>query len=635
MFEIKRSSENPILHPDPNVSWESEAVFNPSVIVRDGVTHLFYRAVGKPEDGKSEYSRVGHAVSKDGVHFKDRQQFIVPENDWEKHGCEDPRATLFEGRTYVFYTAVSEFNADGIKVAVAISDDLRMVKEKHLVTPFNAKAMALFPERVNGKIAAVLTVNTDRPPTKICLALFDKIEDLWSEAYWNAWYGNLESHVIDIAMNERDRIEVGGGPLKTKEGWILFYAYIYNSLFPPAIFGVQALLLDNKDPQKIIGEVKRPFLVPEAEYEHYGRVPHIVFPSGAVMHKTTVDLYYGATDMTSCVASINKKELIEELLLVEGRQFKRFDGNPIISPIKEHAWESKAAFNPAAIYEGGKVHLLYRAMSEDNTSYIGYAASSDGFNITERLSDPIYSPRADFEQKTVPNGNSGCEDPRITKIGDRIYMCYTAFDGKGPPRVAMTSISVRDFLVKRWTWSASTLISPPAQDDKDTALFPKKIKGKYVFLHRLGADIWIDFVDSLDFPGAKCFLGGEILMRPRDTAWDSKRIGIAGPPIETKYGWLLLYHGISKRTGHYSVRAALLDLKDPRKVLYRTHDSMLDPKMPYEKDGIVPNVTFPCGSVIIKGTLYAYYGGADKVVGVATVNMKALISGLLHEAKKH
>ncbi len=123
-------------------------------------------------------------------------------------------------------------------------------------------------------------------------------------------------------------------------------------------------------------------------------------------------------------------------------------------------------------------------------------------------------------------------------------------------------------------------------------------------------------------------------MRPRDTAWDSKRIGIAGPPIETKHGWLLLYHGISKRTGHYSVRVALLDLKDPRKILYRTHDSMLDPKMPYEKEGIVSNVTFPCGSVIIKDKLFAYYGGADKVVGVAMVELAALVAGLLHEAKK-
>jgi predicted GH43/DUF377 family glycosyl hydrolase len=634
MFDVKRFSENPVLRPDPDVPWESEAAFNPSVVVRDGITHLFYRAVGKPEGGMAEYSRIGHAVGKNGARFKDRTAFIVPEHDWEKRGCEDPRATFFEGRTYVFYTAVSEFSADGIKVAVAITDDFKTISEKHLVTPFNAKAMALFPERVNGKIMAVLTANTDRPPARICIAAFDRIEDIWSEAYWKAWYDSLSRHVLGIDMNEKDQIEVGSAPIKTEAGWLFFYSYIYNYFSPPAIFGVQALLLDAADPWKIVGEMKRPFLVPEQEYEHYGRVPHIVFPSGAVVRRSVVDIYYGAADTTSCVASAKLTDVIEELRLVAGRQFERFPGNPIIEPVAGHPWESKATFNPGAIYLDGKVHLLYRAMSDDNTSVLGYASSTDGFRVSERLSDPAYVPRADFEAKLVPGGNSGCEDPRITKIGDTIYMCYTSYDGKDPPRVTFTSIAADDFVAKRWNWSKPVIISPLEKDDKDAALFPKKIKGKYVFLHRLESEIWIDFVDSLDFDGRTKFLGGEILMRPRDTSWDSKRIGISGPPIETKHGWLLLYHGISKRTGHYSIRAALLDLKDPQKVLYRTHDSMLDPKMPYEKEGIVPNVTFPCGSVVIDGKLFVYYGGADKVVGVATVDTETLAAGLLREAKK-
>ena len=141
-------------------------------------------------------------------------------------------------------------------------------------------------------------------------------------------------------------------------------------------------------------------------------------------------------------------------------------------------------------------------------------------------------------------------------------------------------------------------------DNKDAALFPRKIGGKYFFLHRLGSDIWIDSVSTLDFDGENTFLGGKILMRPRDTAWDSRRIGISAPPMETPHGWLLLYHGISKRTSHYSVRAALLDLNDPTKVLYRTEDSILEPKMQYEKDGIVSNVVFPCGAAVIRGELF-------------------------------
>jgi predicted GH43/DUF377 family glycosyl hydrolase len=313
----------------------------------------------------------------------------------------------------------------------------------------------------------------------------------------------------------------------------------------------------------------------------------------------------------------------------------RFEGNPIIAPIAEHKWESKATFNPAAILLNGKVRILYRAMSDDNTSVVGYASSVDGVHISKRGEEPVYTPREVFEEKRVPGGNSGCEDPRLTQIGSTIYMCYTAYDGVDVPRVAFTSISAEDFEGHKWNWTKPILISPPGMDDKDAALFPKKIGGKYWFLHRLGSDIWIDSVRDLDFDGETKFLGGKILMRPRVGDWDSRRIGGTSPPIETKYGWLLFYHGISRRTNHYSVRAALLDLKDPTLVLYRTHDPLLEPEMPYEKDGVVQNVVFPCGSVLMKGQIYVYYGGADKVVGVATLDMKTVLEGLLHEAKFH
>jgi predicted GH43/DUF377 family glycosyl hydrolase len=638
MPSLKRSPENPILFPDPAVPWEAEAAFNPTVIEVKGTYHLFYRATSSKDkaDNGANISTIGHAIGKDGVTFHDRTQFIKPDHEWERFGCEDPRVTEFEGRYYIFYTAVREFSADGIKVAVAISDDLKTVAEKHIVTPFNAKAMTLFPERIGGKqgkIAVLVTVNTDRPPAKICLALLDRIEDLWSESYWKTWYEHLDDHVLAIEKNEKDQLEVGAQPLKTKDGWLIFYSYIYNYFSPPATFGVQALLLDLDEPKKIIGEVKRPFLVPEEEYECYGRVPRIVFPSGAVIRKAMVYLYYGAADTTSCVAMLNLKNLLTELQLVTSRQLLRFEHNPIIAPIAEHAWEAKAVFNPAAVYEDGKVRIFYRAWSNDNTSVIGYASSSDGLHIEKRLAEPVYIPREEFERKREPGVGSGCEDPRITRIGDRFYMCYTAYDGKNPPRVALTSIAHDDLVAHRWNWTRPVLISPPGMDDKDAAVFPKKIGGKYWFLHRLGSEIWIDSVSSLEFNGTTQFLGGKILMRPRDTAWDSKRIGIASPPIETKEGWLLLYHGISKRTGHYNVRAALLDLKNPEKILYRTHNTLLEPTMPYERNGLIPNVVFPCGAVVMRDELFVYYGGADTVVGVATVDLKALVNGLVTEAK--
>ncbi|HUZ92843.1 MAG TPA: hypothetical protein VNG29_02470 [Candidatus Paceibacterota bacterium] len=635
---IRRSAANPILMPDPSLPWEAHAAFNPSVVKKDGIFYMLYRAMSAPQkkDGKDVgISSIGIATGKDGVHFEGHRLLFGPTEPWERFGCEDPRITEFEGKFFIFYTAVSEFSAEGIKVAVAITKDLKTIDEKHLVTPFNAKAMALFPERVNGKIAALLTVHTDLPPAKICLALFDRVENLWSESYWRKWHDHLEDHVIGIEYNEKDHVEVGTAPVKTKNGWLFFYSYIYNYFSPPAIFGIQATLLDLTDPQKIVGEVKRPFLVPEEEYELYGRVPNIVFPSGALVQGDKIHLYYGATDTTCCLAIIKLKELLEHLIFTAKRQLARSEKNPILLPVAGHAWEASAVFNPAAIYEEKKVHLLYRAVSADNTSTIGYASLIDGETIAERLPDPVYVPREDFEQKKVAGGNSGCEDPRLTQIGDTIYMCYTAFDGKDPPRVAFTSITQNDFVNHRWNWAKPVLISLPGTDDKDAALFPRKIGGKYIFLHRLGSEIWIDSVKTLDFDGASKFLKGTVLMRPRETTWDSKRIGIACPPIETKYGWLLLYHGISRRTNHYSVRAALLDLKNPSRILYRTQDPLLEPKTDYEKEGVVPNVVFPCGAAVINGRLYVYYGGADKVVGTASIDLKFLLSGLVHESKFH
>jgi predicted GH43/DUF377 family glycosyl hydrolase len=622
--------------PDPSSPWQAEAVYNPSVAEYGGRVHLLFRATGvkmNVEGREVEVSSIGHVSGKNGVSFTGaRDQLVVPVEPWERFGCEDPRVTEFEGNFYIFYTAVSDFSENGIKVAVAITKDFKTIDERHLVTPFNAKAMALFPERIGGKIAALITVNTDRPPAKICVAFFDRIEDIWSKDYWDEWYAHSDDHALAIERNNgKDQIEVGSAPLKTKDGWLFFYSYIYNYFSPPPIFGVQAALLDLADPQKIVGEVKRPLITPEEEYEFYGRVPRIVFPSGALIKGANIHLYYGATDTTSCMAVFKKRELLEQLVFTAKRQLVRSDKNPIIVPIPEHAWESQATFNPAAIIASGKVHILYRAMGNENTSVIGYASSRDGVTIDERLPEPVYVPRAVFESKKMLGGNSGCEDPRVTKIGDTIYMCYTAYDGAEPPRVAFTSILEKDLIAHHWNWTEPILISPPGMDDKDAALFPKKIDGKYLFLHRLGSEIWIDAVDDLEFKNDR-FLGGKILMRPRDTAWDSKRIGISAPPISTKYGWLLLYHGISRRTDHYNVRAALLDKKDPSKILYRTHDPLLEPTPLYEREGVVANVVFPCGAVVRGGTLFVYYGGADKVVGVATIDIDLLVEGLVKEA---
>ena len=123
-------------------------------------------------------------------------------------------------------------------------------------------------------------------------------------------------------------------------------------------------------------------------------------------------------------------------------------------------------------------------------------------------------------------------------------------------------------------------------------------------------------------------------MNPRTGARDSRKIGIAAPPIKTKYGWVLLYHGISKKDDHhYHLRAALLDLHDPRKVLVRTQHPIFEPEVSYEKEGQVANVVFSCGAALIKDELFVYYGAADQVIGVATIQFSDFVKKLLKEKK--
>lgn len=306
--------------------------------------------------------------------------------------------------------------------------------------------------------------------------------------------------------------------------------------------------------------------------------------------------------------------------------------NPVIKPRPDHAWEAFNTFNPAALYEAGKVHLLYRAQGFDYLSVVGYASSQDGLSFDQRLDEPVYDPRLLGHQpvkKGLPNfqyvsggGYGGSEDPRLTRIDERIYMTYVDFDGDSPPRIALTSIAVEDFLNHRWLWERPIIISPPGVVDKSACLLPKKINGQYVIFHRIFPNILIDFVKDLKF-GKDKYLKGQYKITPRRGMWDSRKIGAGAPPLETEDGWLLIYQAVDDRDdSHYQVGAMILDLNNPTKVLYRSQQPILTPDQTYENEGFKAGVVYPCGAVIIEGTLFVYYGGADSYVCVATANLK-------------
>ncbi|MFA6355138.1 MAG: hypothetical protein WCW65_01805 [Candidatus Paceibacterota bacterium] len=317
-------------------------------------------------------------------------------------------------------------------------------------------------------------------------------------------------------------------------------------------------------------------------------------------------------------------------------KLKKSLSNPIIKP-SLYSWESKATFNPAAFESDGKIHILYRAVGDDDSSVLGYAFTYDGLNIEGRPTYHVYKrffhynedmPKIDYLSGGGWSG--GCEDPRLTLIGDTLYMIYTAFDGWGSVRIAMTSIKLEDFKNGKWNWKKMVMISPPNEINKNWVLFPEKINGKFAIMHSFYPKILIDYFDSLDELDGKHFIKSNNT-RPIDSArtWDSWFRGVGPSPIKTPDGWLILYHAMDhKNPDRYRMGAMLLDLKDPTKILYRSRNPILEPETDYENNGYKWGVIYSCGAVVKEGELFVYYGGADKYVCVATMNLKELIDDL-------
>jgi predicted GH43/DUF377 family glycosyl hydrolase len=150
-----------------------------------------------------------------------------------------------------------------------------------------------------------------------------------------------------------------------------------------------------------------------------------------------------------------------------------------------------------------------------------------------------------------------------------------------------------------------------------------------MLFHRIDPMMCADFLDTLDFKKSRLTRCIEV-MGPRPGMWDSVKIGIAGPPIKTEKGWLLIYHGVSK-TSTYRLGAVLLDLHNPSVVISRSVDTIFEPIEKYEKEGVVKNAVFSCGAIVRDDTILIYYGGADTVLAVAKMSMKKLMKILLPE----
>lgn len=426
-----------------------------------------------------------------------------------------------------------------------------------------------------------------------------------------------------------------GSVINIKRGIIVIY-YVRKNMREGNIYSVGLALFDKKNPGRLIYRSDTPIW--EQNRTWHGQR---VYPMGGVFFKENLYLYFGVEGNAVYSVSIgNIKHLLHSKDKSE-LKLKKHLRNPIITPVLKHIWEASATFNTAALYDDNKIHFLYRAMGPHNTSVLGYASSKDGLNIDERLKEPVYYPTQPFE---VPinfpsinymsgGGYGGCEDPRLTRIDDTIYMTYVAYNGKDAPKVALTSIKRVDFRLKNWVWAKPKIISAPDKVNKNAVIFPEKIDGKYVIMHRVFPDILIDFVDDLNFDNS--FLTGQFKISPRADLWDSRKLGAGAPPIKTGIGWLLIYQAVDDRDpGKYKIGIMVLDLKNPTKVLYRPDYPILEPTEWYENEGFKAGVAYPCGAIVKKGILYVYYGGADTVICAATAPLDYVISQIKKEKAK-
>ncbi|TSC64524.1 MAG: glycosidase-like protein [Parcubacteria group bacterium Gr01-1014_106] len=305
---------------------------------------------------------------------------------------------------------------------------------------------------------------------------------------------------------------------------------------------------------------------------------------------------------------------------------QRVGKGPLLAPTNRW-WEDLAVYNPAAV-EGadGVVHILYRAQGKDRVSRLGYATSRDGVTIDHRSPDPVFEPELNGTSEQL-----GTEDPRLIRMGDTYYMTYTAVSfyrtadphaewiPSAPPswRVRIALASTKDF----HTFTRRGVLLPH-MDNKDAVLFPEKIRGQYVLLHRLPPDMWIATSNDL-----ASWQDHRVVLRTRPALWDEHKLGAGPPPVRTPEGWLVCYHGVDHHTV-YRAGFALLDLEDPSRILGRSSEPALEPQESWEMVGQTPRVVFPSGMVLRGDEVYVYYGGADSVVGVARGSLHAILASL-------
>jgi predicted GH43/DUF377 family glycosyl hydrolase len=302
-----------------------------------------------------------------------------------------------------------------------------------------------------------------------------------------------------------------------------------------------------------------------------------------------------------------------------------------------------AKFNAGMTLAGDVVHMVYRyaewRAEFDPASQSNYAVDETRYARLTPTGAVIFDSQRPLLAPSEPWDVSGCQDARVIPFEGTYYLIYCGWDKDAAPagqdRARVGIARTDDFItaeklgcVEHYTW------------DKDAFIFPERIGGKIAFVHRISPNIQIDYFDSfaelLD-PRAWADYAERVEAATVLRAafpWECGKVGGSVPPILTDDGWLFIYHAVETfpdRPFIYRAGAALLDARNPSRVIARLPYPILEPEADYELYGDVGNVVFPVGGYVYDGDLYISYGGADRCVALA----KTPLAELLAELRRH
>ncbi|HVA88865.1 MAG TPA: glycosidase [Chloroflexota bacterium] len=307
---------------------------------------------------------------------------------------------------------------------------------------------------------------------------------------------------------------------------------------------------------------------------------------------------------------------------LEDELFVRDPDNPILVP-GDAWWEARGVLNPGVAVVDDRVAMVYRAVGSDGLSRLGLAWSADGRQFTERRF--LHEAALDDHE-----GRLGVEDPRLIWLDDELWLVYTKAS-VGPVGAAPLSWEPAPFRVRMALARLTNQVEVveerpllPGVQAKDGVLFPRRIGGLYHALVRVYPSIQIT-----TSPDLRSWSAPRTVLEPLPGGWEGERVGAGPAPIETPWGWLVIYHANAHYTAqgnrrHYRTGLAVLDLDDPSQVLYRHAEPIFVPKEPYETEGPVGMVVFATGVIEREGLYYLYYGAADGVIGLATAPVSTI-----------